>query len=78
MPQLLVRNIESSVMKKLRSRAAAQGISVEEAHRRLLRSVLSGNGPAPQANFIEYLRAIPQGKAVEFPRASDLPRPVSL
>ncbi|MBI3886942.1 MAG: hypothetical protein HY302_14615 [Opitutae bacterium] len=64
-------------MKKLRSRAAALGVSVEEAHRRLLRSVLVGNGPAPQADFIEYLRAIPQGKAVEFPRPKDLPRPVS-
>lgn len=78
MPQLLVRNIESSVMKKLRSRAAAQGISVEEAHRRLLRSILAGNGPAPQANFIEYLRTIPQGRAIGFPRAKDLPRPVTL
>lgn len=65
-------------MKKLRSRAAAQGVSVEEAHRRLLRSVLAGNGPAPQANFLEYLRAIPQGKAIEFPRAKDIPRSVVL
>jgi plasmid stability protein len=78
MPQLLVRNIEASVLKKLRSRAAAQGVSVEEAHRRLLRSVLTGNGAAPQANFIEYLRSIPQGKGIEFPRAQDLPRPIAL
>ena len=78
MPQLLVRNIETSVIKKLRSSAAAQGISVEEAHRRLLRSALVGNNPGPKRNFIEYLRSIPQGESVKFPRTNDLPRPVEL
>jgi plasmid stability protein len=78
MPQLLVRDIESAVVKKLRSRAAAQGVSVEEAHRRLLRSALVGNKPGPQRNFIEYLRSIPPGADVEFPRSVDLPRPVAL
>lgn len=78
MPQLLVRDIEPSVVKKLRSSAAAQGISVEEAHRRLLRSALLGNKPGPQDNFIAYLRSIPQGPAVAFPRSADLPRPVEL
>jgi len=77
MAQLLVRDIELSVVKQLRSRAAAQGVSVEEAHRRLLRSALMGNHPAPQRNFIEYLRSIPRGEAVEFPRAADLPRQVA-
>jgi plasmid stability protein len=78
MPQLLVRDIEFAVVKKLRSRAAAQGVSVEEAHRRLLRSALVGNQPGPQRNFIEYLRSIPQGADVEFPRSVDLPRRVAL
>jgi plasmid stability protein len=78
MPQLLVRDIETAVVRKLRSSAAAQGVSVEEAHRRLLRSALVGNNPGPKRNFIEYLRSIPQGEAVEFPRPSDLPRHVEL
>ena len=78
MPQLLVRDFEPAVVRKLRSSAAAQGVSVEEAHRRLLRSALVGNNPGPKRNFIEYLRSIPQSEAVEFPRASDLPRPVEL
>jgi plasmid stability protein len=78
MPQLLVRDIETAVVKKLRSRAAAQGVSVEEAHRRLLRSALVGNKPGPQRNFIEYLRSIPRGEEVEFPRSVDLPRQVAL
>ena len=78
MAQLLVRDIETSVVRKLRSRAAAQGVSVEEAHRRLLRSALFGNNPGPKRNFIEYLRSIPQGEDVVFPRTDDLPRLVEL
>lgn len=77
MAQLLVRDIETAVVKKLRSSAAAQGISVEEAHRRLLRSALISNRPDPKRNFVEYLRSIPQDDVVEFPRAPDLPRPTS-
>ena len=74
MPQLLVRDLESAVVKKLRRRAAAQGVSVEEAHRRLLRSALVGEHAGPQENFLAYLRSIPTGGAIAFPRASDRPR----
>jgi plasmid stability protein len=77
MPQLLVRKIETGVLKKLRNSAAAQGVSVEEAHRRLLRSALVGKQPGPKRDFIEYLRSIPQGTDVEFPRAGDFPRTFS-
>jgi plasmid stability protein len=78
MPQLLVREIEASVVKKLRRRAAAQGISMEEAHRQLLRSALAGNQAAPQEDFLAYLRSIPPDKASDFPRAKDKPRKVDL
>lgn len=78
MPQLLVRDIEAAVVRKLRSRAAAEGISVEEAHRRLLRSALVGGGSGPQKNFIDYLRNIPTDAAIDFPRSTDLPRQVEL
>lgn len=77
MSQLLVRDLESSVVKKLRSRAAVEGVSVEEAHRRLLRKALNGQ-PGPQVNFLEYLRSIPKGGDIPFPRSADLPRKVSL
>jgi antitoxin FitA len=40
MAQLLVRDLEEEVVQALRQRAAEEGTSVEEAHRRLLRSVL--------------------------------------
>ena len=77
MAQLLVRNIESAVVKKLRKSAAAQGISVEEAHRRLLRAALLGDSLPPENTFLDYLRAIPKGDEIEFPRSPDLPRSVS-
>jgi len=74
MPQLLVRDIESSVVMKLRRRAAAQGISMEEAHRQLLRRALLGNQAGPQENFLAYLQSIPAGGTIDFPRAADRPR----
>ncbi len=78
MSQLLVRDIEPSVVAKLRRSAAEQGVSVEEAHRRLLRTALLGDQPGPQEDFLAYLRDIPTGKAIDFPRATDLPRSVEL
>lgn len=78
MSQLLVRDIESSVVKKLRRSAAEQGVSVEEAHRRLLRAALLGDQPGPQEDFLAYLRGIPTGKAVDFPRSADMPRSIEL
>ncbi len=78
MAQLLVRDIESAVVKKLRGRAAAQGISVEEAHRRLLRAALIGDKPGPQSDFIAYLRGIPPDESIEFTRLKDGPREVEL
>jgi plasmid stability protein len=78
MPQLLVRDLEPALLKKLRSRAAALGVSVEEAHRRLLRAALLGDCAVPQRDFIAYLRSIPQDETIEFPRATDRPRKIAL
>jgi len=39
---------------------------------------LVGHQAEPQRNFLEYLRSIPPGAAVKFPRAVDRPRPVVL
>lgn len=78
MAQLLVRDIEPAVVTRLRRSAAEQGVSVEEAHRRLLRSALLGDQPDPQKDFLAYLRAIPPGETIDFPRDADLPRIVEL
>jgi plasmid stability protein len=78
MSQLLVRNLEPAIVRKLRSQAASLGISVEEAHRRLLRAALFGETPGPKDNFIAYLQSVPSGDDIEFPRSPELPRQVEL
>ena len=55
MAQLVVRKLEASVVQRLRQRAASAGISMEEAHRRILRSALGGEGKT----FKEHLLSIP-------------------
>lgn len=77
MSQLIVRNLETAVVRRLRNRAAAEGVSVEEAHRRLLRQALLGEAAPVRKNFIEYLQSMPD---VDLPltRARDLPRKVAL
>jgi antitoxin FitA len=80
MPQLLVRNIEEKVVRKLRERAAKAGVSVEEEHRRLLRETLLRREDNP--SFKEHLLSIPQASADEpedlFVRSRGLPREVDL
>jgi plasmid stability protein len=78
MSQLLVRDLEPAIVQKLRSQAASLGISVEEAHRRLLRTALFGDTPGPKENLIAYLRSVPTGDDIEFPRSHEFPRPVEL
>ncbi|HEX9786350.1 MAG TPA: hypothetical protein VGA56_26950, partial [Opitutaceae bacterium] len=55
-------------------RAATQNVSVEETHRRLLRTTLIGDQTEPQRDFITYLHSIPQDDSIEFTREKDLPR----
>ena len=58
-PRLLVRNLGEDVVAALKRRAAANGNSVEEEHRRILRRVLLG--PKKRApSLSEYLLAIPR------------------
>lgn len=78
MPQLIVRQIESAVVRQLRRRAAAEGVSVEEAHRRVLRQALLAANLGPQANFLEYLKSMPAAGDLVLERLRDRPRRVSL
>ena len=81
MPQLVVRNIEENVVRKLRSRAAKEGVSMEEEHRRILRTALLEHSKQGKT-FADYLVAIPQAGKNEpsnlFKRQRDLPRVVVL
>jgi len=81
MPQSLVRNIEQPVVTKLRQRAAALGVSTEEAHHRPLRTTLSDEEIATNLKFHQHLLNIPKGEEGddwEFPRIRDLPRQIDL
>ena len=76
MPQLVVRNIEGAVVRKLRIRAARDGVSMEEGHCRILREALLGCGKQG-AIFTEYFISIPQAGENEpsdlFERQRDMP-----
>ena len=54
MNQLLVRNLETPVIRRLRARARQHGVSVEEEHRRILREACVSSGTRP--NLIYFLR----------------------
>jgi plasmid stability protein len=77
MAQLLVRDIESDVVRELKIRAARYGRSAEEEHREILRSAL--RQPGPRTSLKELLLAMPDaGKDRDFERPSDFGRPVEL
>ena len=78
MPQLIVRQIEERVVKKLKERAGQHGVSMEEEHRRILRQALLGR-PAKRPSFKEALLAIPNvGADKDFERGPQIERSVEL
>ena len=78
MPQLIVRQIEEKVVKKLKQQAGAHGVSMEEEHRRILRDALLGK-QAKRLSFKEYLLQMPDAGPDElFERNRDLGREVDL
>jgi plasmid stability protein len=77
MAQLLVRNIETKVVRELKVRAARNGRSAEEEHREILRSALGR--PGPPVSLKELLLAIPDvGEDRDFERPPDRGRPIEL
>ena len=78
MAQLLVRQIEDKVVKKLKERAGQHGVSMEEEHRRILREALVGPSKK-KPSFKEYLRQMPDvGPDDLFERNRDFGREVDL
>jgi plasmid stability protein len=76
MAQLLVRDIESDVVRELKLRAAQHGRSAEEEHRQILREALRSQG---SSSLKGLLRAIPDvGEDRDFERPPDRGRPVEL
>ncbi len=56
---LIVRNVEDDIVRRLSEEAARGGVSVEEAHRRLLRRTLLADSDGRRMNLKEYLLAMP-------------------
>ena len=54
MTQLLVRNLEPIIIKRLKERARLHGVAVEEEHRRILREVCLQ--PLQKVSLIDFLR----------------------
>jgi len=68
MPQLIVRQIEQTVVRKLKQQAGEHGVSTEEEHRRILREALLGK-TARKQSFKEALLAMPNvGEDRDFER----------
>ena len=77
---MIVRKLEDPVVQRLREEAAKYGVSVEEAHRRILRQALLGS---PAATGLKaHLLGIPPEREGEpeglFERHQDLPREIEL
>jgi len=78
MAQLLVRQIEERLVRKLKQRAGEHGVSMEEEHRRILREALLGSS-GKRPSLKEYLLAMPNvGSDEGFARDRDLGREVAL
>ncbi len=57
MPQILIRQLNTAIVRKLRAKAAAEGVSAEEEARRILRRSLVGD--VPSMPLIDFLRTMP-------------------
>jgi len=78
MPQLIVRQIEDKVVKRLKAQAGRHGVSMEEEHRGILRAALLGKA-ARRPSFKDYLLQMPElGPDALFERHQDLGRKVEL
>jgi plasmid stability protein len=77
MHQILIRKLDSSIIRKLRAKAATEGVSAEEEARRILRRSLVGDVPA--VPLIDFLRTMPDvGDDGIFTRRKRKPRKVAL
>lgn len=78
MAQLIVRQIEEKVVRRLKERAGAHGVSMEEEHRQILREALLGT-PSKHGSFKDLLQAMPGvGDDADFARDPQRERPVEL
>jgi plasmid stability protein len=78
MPQLLVRQVEEKLVRKLKAQAGQHGVSMEEEHRRILRDALLGTSKKKRS-FKDYLLSMPNvGEDKDFEREPQVDRPIEL
>ena len=69
MANLIVRNIDESIVKALKLRAAQRGVSAEAEHRKILEQVLV---KPKRKSFAEVIASMPDvGQDVDFERVQD-------
>jgi plasmid stability protein len=73
MAQLIVRNLEEDIVRRLKIRAAEKGCSAEAEHREILRQALSPTPPLPSLKTL-LLSMPPVGEDSDFERSDDLGR----
>ena len=77
MPQILIRRLDERIIRKLRAKAAADGVSAEEEARQILRRSLVGE--APGMSLIDFIRTMPEvADGRIFRRPKRKPRKVKL
>lgn len=77
MRQLIVRQVEEKVVKRLKEKAGQHGVSMEEEHRRILREALLR--PKEKESFKDFLLSMPNvGEDEDFRRSPQIERRVQL
>ena len=66
MAQLLVRDLPTTLVKHLKERAAQNGVSSEEEHRRILKSALGDDDAAKNRAFVAHLLSA-EGRGDDLP-----------
>ena len=77
MAQLTVRNLEEAVVRQLRAEAARENVSLEEAHRRVLRRAFLNDSVGQRSSLKSYLLEMPSGEEDDalFERVPESERP---
>jgi hypothetical protein len=74
MAQLILENVEESLIRRLEALARKDGISVAEEHQRLLETALAEKAGTPQKSVLEHILAIPKASPDEAPGLFDRQR----
>jgi plasmid stability protein len=78
MPQLIVRQSKEKVVKKLKQRSGARGVSMDEEPRRILRESALGKA-CKRLSLKAALLSMPNvGKDADFQRGPQFERPIQL